>query len=78
MPISCSDSLVRLTESCSIEDAEALHALLRSIEAPVFDLAEAGHLHTAIVQLIMASGGRVQGLRADPLLAACLQQATAA
>lgn len=60
--------------ACSIEEAEDLHQALKGREAPRFDLARAGPLHTAILQIIMASGGTVSAMPSepDPLLAACL------
>ncbi len=78
MPIDARDNVLHLIGPCPIEEAEALHQTLRGIERPIFDLSEAGTLHTAIVQLIMASGGAVRGLRPDPILAACLRDRVAA
>ena len=71
MPFSTSQNVVSIEGHCSIEEAEALHEVLRAIEEPVFDLSEADHLHTSIVQLMMASGGQVRALPGDMVLAAC-------
>jgi hypothetical protein len=68
-----SENEISFIGPCPIDEAEALHDALRDIEHPVFDLSEAGHLHTAIVQLIMASAGLVRGVPADPVLTACLR-----
>ncbi len=72
MPFRVLDDTVFLEGHCSIEEAEALHEALKAIERPVFDLGTAGHLHTAIVQLLMLSGGTMRSLPADPVLEACL------
>jgi hypothetical protein len=67
------ENVIRLNGPCAIEEAEALHQALCGIERPIFDLTEAAYLHTAIVQLIMASGGMVRGLPTDLALAACFR-----
>lgn len=71
MPFSMRENVVSIEGHCSIEEAEALHEELRAIEEPVFDLSRSDHLHTSIVQLMMASGGTIRALPADRLLAAC-------
>jgi hypothetical protein len=73
MPMNIVENVVRLNGLCAIEEAEALHQALCGMERPIFDLTEAAHLHAAIVQLIMASGGMVRGLPTDLALAACLR-----
>ncbi len=73
MPMNIRENVIHLNGLCAIEETEALHEALRGIERPIFDLAEAAHLHTAIVQLIMASGAMVRGLRPDLVLAACFR-----
>jgi hypothetical protein len=71
MPIRIDDNVISLDGHCAIEEAESLHEALRAIEQPVFDLAHTSTLHTAIVQLIMTSPGKVRGLPSDRVLAAC-------
>ncbi|MCW6511557.1 hypothetical protein [Lichenifustis flavocetrariae] len=78
MPIRTEDSLIALDGHCTIEEAEALFEILRGIEEPVFDLAATNTLHTAIVQLIMASSGVVRNIPDDPVLAACFHNRRAA
>ena len=73
MAHSIADYVVTLTGACGIEEAEELHAALCGVHEPVFDLAGATVLHTAIVQLILAAGGQVQHAPPEPLLAACLR-----
>ena len=73
MPMNVVENVIRLNGLCPIEEAEALHQALCGIERPIFDLTEAGHIHTAIVQLVMASSGTVRGLPTDLVLAACFR-----
>ncbi len=72
MPIRTNDNIVFLEDHCPIEEAEALHEILKEIDAPVFDLTGASYLHTAIVQLVMASPGTVRVTQPDKVLVACL------
>lgn len=67
------DGIVTLSGPCGIDEAEGLHADLCGLHEPLFDLAAATTLHTAIVQLILAAGGLVRGVPTDPLHAACLR-----
>lgn len=78
MPIRTADDVIVLEGNCSVEEAETLHELLRTLHEPVLDLSGAQHLHTAIVQLIMVSKAEVRGLKPDPVLAACLRSGAGA
>jgi hypothetical protein len=49
-----------------IEDAESLVALLQANRARSVDLAAAGVLHTALVQVLLAFRPRLTGLPDDP------------
>jgi len=73
MPMNVVENVIRLNGLCAIEEAEALHQALCGLDHPIFDLSEAAHIHTAIVQLVMASGGMVRGLPTDLALAACFR-----
>jgi hypothetical protein len=73
MPHEIDGDRVRLSGPCSIEDAETLHEALRGLDRPIFEIAEGAHLHTAIAQLILTSGGRLRALPDDLVLAACLR-----
>ena len=73
MPMNVVENVIHLNGLCAVEEAEALHQALCGIERPVFDLTDAAHIHTAIVQLVMASGGIVRGLPPDLVLAACFR-----
>jgi hypothetical protein len=71
MPIRIDDNVISLDGHCAIEEAESLHEALRAIEQPIFDVAQTITLHTAIVQLVMTSRGKVRGVPSDRVLAAC-------
>jgi anti-anti-sigma regulatory factor len=71
MPIRTLENMVFLDSHCPIEEAESLFETLRQIEDPVFDLSHATYIHSAIVQLIIASRGTVRGLAPDIVLSAC-------
>jgi hypothetical protein len=73
MAYNIDDGVVTLSGPCGIEEAEALHARLCGLHEPLFDLAAATLMHTAVVQLILAAGGRVRGMRTELLLVACLR-----
>jgi hypothetical protein len=74
MPVHTSDGRVTLEGHCTIEEAESLCSALQAMEEPIFDCAETKSLHTAILQLILISGGKVRSLPSDPVLAACLKE----
>lgn len=74
MPFRVTENEIHLHDHCSIEEAEALHEVVRTIESPLFDLTEVRHLHTAILQLIVASAGTVRAPPDDPVVAACLRR----
>jgi hypothetical protein len=78
MPFTVSGDEIRLKDPCPVDEAEALYDALRALANPVFDLSEAGHLHTAVVQLILATGGQVRGVPDDLVLRACLRPQNAA
>jgi hypothetical protein len=73
MPYRIDDDVISLDGHCSIEEAQPLFDALRDVDEPIFDLEHAQTLHTAVVQLILASTGRVRGAPADRWLAACLR-----
>jgi hypothetical protein len=73
MPFRIDDSVISLEGHCSIEEAQPLFDALREVDEPTFDLAAMTTVHTAVVQLILASAGTVRGLTPDPLLEACLR-----
>jgi hypothetical protein len=66
-------SHVKLEGPCPVEEAPDLFQALLAIETPVFDVGGAVFVHTAIVQLLIASRGRLVARPEDPTLAACLE-----
>ncbi len=57
MTVSLSDKgTVILEGACAVEDAEPLLQLLQATPTPTIDWTTCSHLHTAVVQVIFASG----------------------
>ncbi len=73
MPFRIDDDVISLDGHCPIEEAQPLFEALRGLDEPIFDLGGTQTLHTAIVQLILASPGSVRGTPADRWLAACFR-----
>jgi hypothetical protein len=73
MPFRIEDDVVWLEGHCSVEEAQPLFDALRGMEKPIFELEGSRGLHTAIVQLILASAGNVRASPVDPVLAACFR-----
>ena len=66
MSVTAEGGLVRICGAGRIEDAEALAALLEAAESPcTVDLSQAGHLHAAVVQVLLAFGPRLAGPAGD-------------
>ena len=72
MPFRIDGDRVILEGDCTVEDAPDLFPALIAVERPLFDLTAVAHLHTAIAQLLLASGGRLTKAPRDRTLAACL------
>jgi hypothetical protein len=73
MPFTLDDDVISLDGHCPIEEAQPLFEALRAVDEPIFDVSRALSLHTAIVQLMLASAGAVRGAPADLWLAACFR-----
>ncbi|HEV7371193.1 hypothetical protein [Arenibaculum sp.] len=68
MTVRLDDGLVRLEGSCTVEEAEALlETILANPELPV-DWSRCTSLHTAVLQVLMATRPVLQGLPEDPFL----------
>ena len=66
MSIAVAAHIVRIVGNAPVEDAEPLlTALLDDPSRPV-DLADAGHLHSAVIQLLLALRPVVTGTAAHP------------
>jgi hypothetical protein len=50
------DGLIVLDGVCPVEDAEPLLQLLQTMPAAKVDWRQCGELHTAVLQLVLASG----------------------
>lgn len=61
-----------LTGNIAVEEAETLVAWLRKTPDPAVNLAKAGHLHAAVLQVLMALKPRLLGEPEDPWLRAAL------
>ena len=48
--------VVILEDACAVEDAESLLRLLLATPTPAIDWTSCSNLHTAVVQVILASG----------------------
>jgi len=53
--------VILLEDECPVEDAEPLLALLQSAAAPVIDWTACRHLHTAVLQLVLAARPSIRG-----------------
>jgi hypothetical protein len=73
MAINIQDNVIAIEGHCPIDEAEPLFETLRGIEDPIFDLSQATTLHTAIVQLVLASSARIRGMPSDKVLASCFR-----
>jgi hypothetical protein len=73
MAIHIKDNVVSIEGHCPIDEAEPLCDALRGIDDPIFDLTQATTLHTAIVQLVLASSAKVRGVPSDKVLASCFR-----
>jgi hypothetical protein len=72
MPFRIEGDRVVLEGHCPVDEAPDLFQALLEIEGPVFALEGAQSLHTAVVQLLIASRGRLTRRPEEPALAACL------
>ncbi len=60
------DGTIILEGSCLVEDAETLLQLLQATPQVRLDWARCGHLHTAVLQVILAARPLVVGPCGDP------------
>jgi hypothetical protein len=69
MAIRYEGDLARLDATCTVEEALELADWLRAQADPRVDLASCAHLHTAVLQTLLALRPRIAGPPADPFLA---------
>jgi hypothetical protein len=60
------DGTILLHGNCAVEDAEPLLELLQATPAAPLDWTRCGHLHTAVVQVILAARPTLVGRCGDP------------
>ena len=65
MSIALEGEVIRIMGDGRIEDAETLTGLLHAHPGRSIDLAEAGMLHTAVVQVLLAFRPRLDGRTGD-------------
>lgn len=68
MPLTTADRTAVLTGAVTVEDAEPLAGWLRATVEPQVDLSGCEHLHTAVLQALMAAGAAVVAEPTDPFL----------
>lgn len=69
MPLVFTETQVRFEDVCTVEDALPLLDFLKGSAAPEIDLSACTHLHTALLQLLLAARPRLATPPADPTLA---------
>ena len=68
MSVALNGGIIDLTAPCRIEDAEKLLAWLQENRNRSVDLTRAGHLHAAIVQILLAFRPRLIAPVSDPFV----------
>jgi hypothetical protein len=66
MSVRIAGDSVLLEGPCPAEDAETLLIALQEDRARTVDLAKAGRLHTAVVQILLAAKANLVGVPGDP------------
>jgi hypothetical protein len=77
MPIRYEGDTAVLHGLCTVEEAEPLLEFVRAVAGARVDATEVDHVHTAIVQVLMAARADVKHSFTDPVLIACLAMAPA-
>jgi anti-anti-sigma regulatory factor len=61
MSVRLEDNVIFLEGPCRVEDAEPLLGWLQADRSRVVDLTDAEHLHTAVLQILMALRPHIRG-----------------
>jgi hypothetical protein len=69
MSIQVAGALIRIVGNAPVEDAEPLLAAIQEDLSRKVDLNQAAHLHSAIVQLLLALRPPITGTPSDPFFA---------
>jgi hypothetical protein len=70
MPLRLAERTATLEGVVGVDDAEALAAWVRATPSPRVNLRACTHLHTAVLQVLLAAAVRVSAAPEDPFLAA--------
>lgn len=68
MSVSVDNGVLRLQGDCQVEEAETLVGLLQSAGASSVDLSQCRHLHSALVQALLAFRVRIVGESQTPFI----------
>jgi hypothetical protein len=68
MSVTLDGEVVRLSGPCRVEDAEILLGMLAG-DGRLVDVTQAGHLHAAVLQVLMAFEPEIVGPAADEFVA---------
>ncbi len=68
MTIQVRGKLLKLVDTCPVEEAEVLHDKLLEKPDVQIDLSECTHLHSAVVQVLLAQPRAVKRVADDPFL----------
>jgi hypothetical protein len=74
MPIAVTETIAIFEGVCEIEQAEALLDWLRKTPAPQIDLSQCEHMHTAVLQTLLAVRPTIVAMPPDPLIARILRE----
>jgi hypothetical protein len=72
MSVNLDGEFIRLVGDCTVEDAEPLLGYLMAGGEKKVDLRQSGHLHTAVVQVLLAREAKVIGPAGDRFVQAWL------
>jgi len=72
MPIAVSETIAIFEGVCEIEQAEALLDWLHKTPVPLVDLSQCQHMHTAVLQTLLAVRPTILAMSPDPLIARIL------
>ena len=75
MPILYEGDTARFLDACTVDEALDLLEWLRGRSQPRIELESSTHLHTALLQVILATQPVLSSLPADPFLRRCLDGA---
>jgi ABC-type phosphate/phosphonate transport system substrate-binding protein len=74
MPFKFADKMVTAEESCTVEDAMPLLEYLQSHRGAKVDLGPSTHLHTSVVQVLLAARPKIVAFPREAFLARWLSQ----